>query len=46
MLLYGCEKQTLMKEQKSRNDRAETKFVLSVAGYTLYDIGTHEEVWE
>jgi len=32
--------------KKSRNDRAETKFVPSVAGYILYDHGTNEEVRE
>ena len=37
VLLSGCEKWTLIKEHKRRNDRAETKFVLSVAGYTLYE---------
>jgi hypothetical protein len=32
------------RSKKSRNDRVETKFVPSVAGYTLYDHGTNEEV--
>jgi hypothetical protein len=46
MLLYGCENWTLIKEHRRRNDRAETKFVPLVAGYTLYDHGTNEEVRE
>jgi hypothetical protein len=43
VLLYGCEEWTLMKEHKRRNDRAETKFLPSVAGYTSYGHGTNEE---
>jgi hypothetical protein len=46
MLLYGCDKWTLIKEHKRRNDRAETKFVPSVAGYTLYDHRTNGEIRE
>ena len=37
MLLYECEKWTLLKQHERRTEAAEMKLFVSVVGYTLFD---------
>jgi hypothetical protein len=44
MLLHGCENFTLIKQHEEKVETMEMKCLRSVAGYTLYDHKTNEEM--
>jgi hypothetical protein len=43
-LLYGCENWVLLKQHERRTEAAEMKFLISVAGHTMCDYKTNEEM--